>query len=776
MLRREFLLQAGATGLLSAAGIDVSTSAWKARWIYPAGAPPNAYGVYHFRRTFTLDRVPSELKLHVSGDSRYELFLNGKPLSRGPARGDLNHWRYETVDAAPHAVQGRNVLAAVVWNETPYAAVCQWSNRTAFLLQAGDTEFEFLNTGKDWLTASDPAYQPIPLPGNQWNVIAPGYYAIGPMERFDASKHLWDWQQPGFDDSAWKPADVGPNASPRDQRDAPARWMLVPNLLPPMEQSPIRLAKVRKAEGAQPPAAFPAERASFTIPAHTKATLLLDQGHLTTAFPELEVNGGRGAEVQLRYAEALFQQLRPRAMKGNRDDVEGKEFRGYGDVYLADGGHRVYRPLYWRTWRYLQLTVETKDEALVIEDLRGFFTGYPFTVKAQFDSGEPIHQKMVDIGWRTARLCAHETYMDCPYYEQLQYVGDTRIQALVTLYMTGDRRLVRNAIDLIDSSRTAEGATLSRAPSVLQQYIPPFSLWWIGMVHDYYWYVDDPAFVRAKLQGVRAILGWYTSFLRPDGLLGAMPWWNYVDWVLSWRNGRPPSEPDVMPATIQLQLLLALRWAEELEAALGGRAFAAQFREVATRLRSAILQKFHDPARGLYSEDFAHQHFSQHANVLAVLADLLPSQAAARDLMLKVEPDKTLAHCSVYFRYYLDRAMVHAGLGDRYLERLGTWEFMINEGLTTWAETDAGTTRSDCHAWGASPNVEFLRTVLGVDSAAPGFAKVRLTPHLGKLNKVSGTVPHPKGVIEVTVQRAGSGYRWSAKAPAGVEVVGPPQS
>ncbi|WP_321471751.1 alpha-L-rhamnosidase C-terminal domain-containing protein [uncultured Paludibaculum sp.] len=776
MLRREFLLQAGATGLLAAADVDVSTSAWKARWIFPAGAPPNAYGVYHFRRTFTLDRVPAAFKLHVSGDSRYELFLNGVRISRGPARGDLNHWRYETVDAAAHAVQGRNVLAAVVWNDTPYAAVCQWSNRTAFLLQAGDTEFETVNTGKGWLCAADPAYAPIPLPGNQRDEIAPGYYAIGPMERFDSSKYLWGWEQPSFDDSTWQPAEVGPNASPRDQTDAPSRWMLVARNIPPMEDTPIRLARVRKAEGVQPPSSFPSQRTAITIPANTKATLLLDQDHLTTAFLELEVNGGQGAEIHVRYAEALFQRLRPRATKGNRDEVEGKEFRGYGDVYTADGQHRVYRPLYWRTWRYMQLTVETKAQPLVIEDVRGVFTSYPFAVKAKLDTGVPFHQKMLDIGWRTARLCAHETYMDCPYYEQLQYVGDTRIQAMVTLYMTGDPRLVRNAIEIIDSSRTAEGATLSRAPSVLQQYIPPFSLWWVGMVHDYWWYVDEPTFVRRMLNGVRSVVGWYTSFLRPDGLLGAMPWWNYVDWVATWRGGRPPSEPDVMPATIQLQLLLALRWAEELEAALGSRALAGQHKETAARLHAAIQAKFHDAQRGLYSEDLAHKHFSQHANVLAVLADLPATPAAARELMLKVEPDKSLYKCSVYFRYYLDRAMVKAGLGDRYLDRLGTWEFMVKEGLTTWAETDSGETRSDCHAWGSSPNIEFFRTVLGVDSAAPGFSKVRLAPNLGKLTKASGVVPHPKGVIEVSVERVGAGYRWTAKVPAGVQVLGPPQA
>jgi len=329
---------------------------------------------------------------------------------------------------------------------------------------------------------------------------------------------------------------------------------------------------------------------------------------------------------------------------------------------------------------------------------------------------------------------------------------------------------LRNAIEQIDASRTHEGATYSRAPSTLQQYIPPFSLWWIGMVHDYWRYVDDSAFVKEMLGGVRAVLGFYERHLRPDGLLGEMLWWNYVDWVEGWQNGRPPSEPDIMPASIHLQLLLALQYAADLEQGLGIEALARRCREQASRL-SQTMRRFWSPERQLYSEDLAHRHFSQHANALAVLASLPASAEEARSLMLRVEPAQDMARCSVYFRYYLDRAMVKAGLGDRYLSRLATWEFMLKEGLTTWAETDSPYTRSDCHAWGASPNVEFFRTVLGVDSAGPGWSKVVIQPHLGPLQRASGTVPHPKGLIEVKIERDGQRYRIDVRAPDGVEVI-----
>jgi hypothetical protein len=96
--------------------------------------------------------------------------------------------------------------------------------------------------------------------------------------------------------------------------------------------------------------------------------------------------------------------------------------------------------------------------------LYGTFTGYPFQLNAKFDANNDTLNKILEIGWRTARSCAMETYMDCPYYEQLQYIGDSRIQALVTLYNSGDDRLVRNAINQMDHSRIAEGITLSRHP------------------------------------------------------------------------------------------------------------------------------------------------------------------------------------------------------------------------------------------------------------------------------------------------------------------------
>ena len=155
--RRGFLLETGAASLIASAPLsgappqekavaatvrpDRIGRRWLGRWITVPGAPPAEYGVYHFRRTFELPAKPERFVVHVSGDNRYQLFVNGHRVAWGPARGDLFHWRYETVDAAPYLEPGRNVFAAVVWNFGELAPEAQVTFQTGFLVD-GDTPAE----------------------------------------------------------------------------------------------------------------------------------------------------------------------------------------------------------------------------------------------------------------------------------------------------------------------------------------------------------------------------------------------------------------------------------------------------------------------------------------------------------------------------------------------------------------------------------------------------------------------------------------------------------
>jgi hypothetical protein len=156
-----------------------------------------------------------------------------------------------------------------------------------------------------------------------------------------------------------------------------------------------------------------------------------------------------------------------------------------------------------------------------------------------------------------------------------------------------------------------------------------------------------------------------------------------------------------------------------------------------------------DDKQKLYADRAEKDLFSQHTNALAILTGIVTGTEAI-SIGKQLLADTSLAPTSIYFKYYLHQALTKTGFGNDYLKWLDKWKENMEMGLTTWAETsEVNTSRSDCHAWGASPNIEFFRIILGIDSDAPGFSKVRIEPHLGDIKSIGGEMPHPNGKIKV---------------------------
>lgn len=716
---------------------------WQAMWIGDANSSPHDYGVYHFRKRFTLDGKPERFVVNISADNRYRLYVNGQEACWGPARGDLNRWYYETVDIAPLLRDGDNVLCAAVWNMGEQSPGAQISRRTGLIVQGDSPAEDVVNTNGSWRVLRDEAYSPL------FNCPEAGY--VGVHDRIDGNRYPWGWETIAYDDGAWKAASgfsYGKTYGAWGYGETD--WVLTPRDIPMMEQTLQRIPAIRRSEGLDRVPDFVSGDDPLVVPARTRCSVLLDQGALTTAYPKLKVSGGRGALVRMTYAEAMFDDKG----KGDRNAIEGRRIHGFADEFLPDGAEgRTMGPLWFKTYRYIQLDIETGDEPLRIDDLYGIYTGYPFEVRGSFASDDPSLSKIWDVGWHTARLCAHETYFDCPYYEQLQYAGDTRIQALISLYVSGDDRLVRKAIRLFDLSRSYDGITGSRYPSRYPQYIPPFSLYWIGMVHDYWMHRDDEAFVRSFLPGVRTVLEWYTTKIDPaTGLLsGGLPHWNFTDWATSWERGVAPEGEASGPAITTLHLASALGDASELMARFGRRHEAKEYAALRERLIRAVYAKCWDPARGLLRDYIGAETYSQHVNILGILTDAIPHRDQ-RAVFERLASDPTLTQTTFYYKFYLIRALKKVGLADRYTGMLGPWQDMIDIGLSTFAETPEPT-RSDCHAWSSSPNYDLLATVCGVEPGSPGFRTVRIAPHPGHLKRIRGVVPHPQGDIEVELQR-----------------------
>ena len=743
------------------------TNAWTASWITHPTAPLRDPGVFHFRKLLELKNHPTRFVVHVSADNRFILFVNGQRVGDGPARSDLHHWHYETFDLAPFLAAGRNVVAATVFHFGIYAPLAQVSDRLAFLLQSDSTAEAALNTDPSWEVEQEPGHTPIrALPEGLWE-----YFAAGPGERIDGTLCDWNWLTANSTSGRWVNAGLAIRESidPRVSRPVltteggDSFWWLMPDPLPPMEFTEVPSGHVvRSSTSAQ---TFP--NSPVTIPPNTDAALLLDAGVVLSAYPELIVSGGKGSHINLTYTEALYDS---KQLRGNRNEVGDRVVLGVHDEFIPDGGeNRTFMPLWWRTWRYVELRVHTADAPITLATFRTYYTAYPFTEKGKFASSDPQLEKIREISWRTARLDAHDTYMDTAYWEQLQYIGDTRIQALISYAVSGDDRLARQAMLAFDRSRIPEGITQSRYPSSLLQLIPPFSLLYIDMLHDYWMYRPDVDFLKDRLPGTRPVLAWFEQRQRSDGFLGALPYWNFVDTPPGLEKF-PPMDSQGRSSILTLQFVRSLLDAAEMEDSFGDPTAAARYRREADMAGKAVYAACWNRDLGLLADTPDKNTYSQHANALAVLTDVVPQKDQAQ-LMQKIFSEISgMAHASYFFQFYITRALDHAGMGDSYLRTLDPWRHMLEQGLTTTPEYP-DPSRSDTHAWSAHPAYDLPTMIAGIRPGSPGFATVRIEPHLGDLQWVEASVPHPAGMIHIFFRRTGESVKATIELPPGISGV-----
>jgi hypothetical protein len=736
---------------------------WPAKWIAASNGPWKEYAVHRFRKSFNLEEISGTLIIHTSGDNRYRLFVNGEFVTWGPQLGDLDHWYYESTDISPFLKPGTNTIAAEVLNYGSHPPDAKQSVQTGFLLCADDREYRFLNTSKTWKAIHDPSYSPNIVDGSQVR----GYYGGGLREIIDDGKYLWDWNLTNFNDSTWTHATEIETAFSRTCKWA-SRWKLTSRTLPHESLISQEFESIRDFSGVPGTETFLKQDSKLVIPPDTTVRLIFDQGFETTAYPVISYAGGQGSTITVRYSEAPVIGDISSRKRGNRNEIEGKNFYGYFDRVLvgnnpdrvpfesfstniSKSGNKTYIPFWWRSFRYIELVVETQETPLEIQSFYSIASSYPFETQANFQtrsSEASKYDKILEIGERTIRCCAHESFMDCPYYEESQFEGDTRVQALVSYANFGDPSLGKNAIGQFAWSLNSEGFLSARYPTNSTYYIPNYSLYWIGMLHDYMMQFDDPEFIRLNLPVTRLIMSYFTERLRQDGTVRKPDYHNFVDW--SFPAGEPPFNENGYSALVDLHFLMALQWAEELEQQYGDIRIANDYLMKANNIVSTIKDIYYQPYEKLFSDTPEGNDYSVHTNVLAILTGVLKNNEAT-ELMWQVLNDSTLKQPTIYFRFYLFEALKKAGLGNYYLENLGIWEEMMSAGVTTWPETGLES-RSECHAWGASPNYHFYKIVAGIEPAEPGFKSVKIDPCLGNLTDIRVSYPHQEGIIEIELE------------------------
>lgn len=717
----------------------------------------SAGGFVHFRKSLTLDGVPSPaFRLRITADTRYKLYINGLCVADGPVKGDRHLWFYDEIDVSPHLRTGDNHVAVRVlrfYHATPFAISFPRLPCPGLIIQAVEDDSEAphgLQSNASWETAIDTSTR---LPTN----IAEDEF-LHIYEAVDNTHDsLLSWipaRELSFPSSHGlsAPWNLSPRTTPRPEVK-PATFKDLHNVSSPVETSlwSNLLLDQKGSEAGRP----------IRLRAGSSHHLELECSHHITAWLTFRFNRPAiaGSKLHITYSECYEdepEQVPYLRRKGDRRDTTrkligpsdeyvfgGLQAQNYLGYYQQETSEERFSPFHFRTFRFLAVDIEVGPSAdLEILGIDAFETHYPLEVRSEFDvdlGSDDLESKngyrmLYQTSIRTLENCMHDCYEDCPFYEQLQYAMDVRSSALFTYTVSGDDRLARQAIRQLHNSFDASiGLTASRAPAHQAQFIPHFSLFWVCMVADHFTYFRDARFVRRFLAVCDAVFDTFAARLDPElGLIRVLDretaarQWDFVDWTESWRPmGIPPAATRTGFQTFTNSLYAyTLKQLASLQQALGRPGVAEEYCARADAVVERIKKHCYDGSfftDGLFQpgDSYSHEDLSQTNQIWAVLSGAASGQEAQqilRGCLINKSASDTFAPASTAMSFYAFRALSLVGstlYSDHFHQSWDPWRKQLALGMTTWLE-DTVSQRSDCHAWGSAPLYELLAEVVGV--------------------------------------------------------------
>lgn len=717
-----------------------------------------------FRKEIDIQRMPQKGIIQVSADSRYKLYVNGQLAEIGPCKGDRQIWFADKVNLMPYLKKGKNVLAVrVLRYPTVQNKGCFGIYRTEFpgffaegkILDDEGKEYS-LDARDGWKVRKDENFH-----------IVSESELFAPLQILENTRGaLWQagWMNPGYDTEGWEApyrySDMNQAVSPGNLQKRPIPFLFrKESRFGDVVQTQDKI--ISKEEWQK----FLNGEQSILIPPNAKVSVEISAGVERTAYLHLALEQGAKAQISILQSEGYVLggergDLKV-PVKGNREDYKAGFLAGFTDHYICAGfgtkeSPEVYEPFWFRTFRFIRFEMKTYEEPLVLRNFTYTETGYSLNVQTKADASDERFKKIWEISERTLRCCMHETYEDCPFYEQLQYAMDIRAQILYTYAISADDRLARKCMEDFRRSQRYDGLLNCAAPRYDASVIPGFSIYYILMLYDHMMYFGDKELLENHMPTVEGILQFFHRnrnskgyVEKIGGLNGKARFWSFIDWAVEWENttGIPPAVLKGPVTMESLLYILGLQKAAKIAEYLDRKEQSALLMQRAEQVQEAV-RTFCTGKDGMLQDGPGIEEYSQHTQVFAVLTDTVASEQAKENLRKTILYKEKYSQCSVAMVYYLFRALEKTGMYELTESYWNIWQRMIDKYTTTCVE-DEVQERSECHAWGALILYELPSVILGIRPSAPGYEKMEVKPVPGYLKSARGQVITPKGMVNV---------------------------
>lgn len=787
-----------------------------------------------YRRQFVLPLRPDRAELDITADGRYQLFVNGHKIGRGPSRSAPSYQRVDHYDLSSHLIAGNNVIAVLVH---VYGVDTAWYQQSRDYLQSifGDgglyVSAEIENGGEQLTIESDASWRWLESQAWRRDTTRSGW-GQDFIEDVDARKMPSEWSAINFDDSDWLNAcemvlETATNDQARGWGPLQPFPLLLPREIPQLTETPVAPQSVLAIYSVKPRPDLPIDRRIFeeelepehegivqnptalltddvcTTMIRTTAThdtaILLKFEQLHSGHPYVELDAIGGEIIELAVAETVpgeflgEPEIPARLARRNSLDC-AHVFR-----YTARPGKQYFEKFEWTAVRYMQLVVRNAPHGLKIRHVGSLYTHYPVENLGAFQCSDEMLNRLWHIGRYSALQCTHDAWEDCPGREKRQWLGDGIVHFLVGAAAFGP------STRAIDRQFLFHGMESQRPDGLLQMFapgdhhytgviIPDFNLHWICAVQHYFMHYGDIDSIAALFPAIQKVLTWFSAQTSKNGLIADLPHWHFIEWANLGRNGES--------LTINAMFAGALGAAAKLAEALGYQRAANNYADQASRIAISLNNRHWDDARGVYVDSVEpisgkqYSRVSQQGNAAMIFWDIAPAVRWERIIdritdtnrlkltaappvvpvgqPIDLENDVVLAN--TFFSHFVFSALGKARRFDLALEQIQrVYEPMLATGTTTlWESFDPSA--SICHAFSATPVYQLSAHSLGVTPLMPAFEEILVAPQPGYLSSASGVYPTVLGEVGVSWKKDSFFFDLNVQIPKGAraKIVAPP--
>ena len=677
---------------------------WSAKWIWTNRSVKNSYVA--LRKSFTLDKKPTEAIASIAAESKYYLWINGSlavfdgGYKRGPTMYDSY---YQDVDLTEYLKAGENTLVALV---------CYNGRGGNSSVSPGQGGFLFeMDCGGNKIV-SDETFKAQRLTAYKNDILLkddyPDYDQFTALAEhncyYDARDSVGDFTSPTFDDSAWDFATVVSKVGVQPFNDT---YLCV---APPFafDKTYTDIADAAQYLGKE-----------FT----TKTTIKISMGENRQFSPYFELTAKEAGADITYYTDTYIT----------------SNLGSFKDDYITKAGEQSYESYPWRSGQYLIIEVPA---GVTFTKIAYRESAYASKQTGSFVSSDEKLNVLWQKAVNTLKICMRDTYMDCPERERSAYLGDATNQILQTFYCLDEnsyamtKKTVLTLAGWVTSGTGGKNDDVIplRTPSITLNECPVQVLAFVSSVWSYYLYTGDAETVKIFYPIAQKYLKLYN--LQADGLL------EYRNGSFMWTDWGEGYDAQILENCFYYMALCSVyNMAQTFGYTNDYSFFTERMTSIRTNFRTVFLKE------GGFTSGTA---YDDRANAMAVVAGL----AEKEDYPLVLNVLKTVEKASPYMEKYVLEALAMMGEYDECIARMERrfGDMIESEYTTLWEEWNAGAPSQGTpnHGWSGGALIVLSRYVAGVAPTAAGYEKYEITLQ-DVFSSLTSVTPTVKGNITLRI-------------------------